>query len=68
MPISTLILSAWGSLKRYRLIGSIEVQGSISVLMEPQPRGGITLIVHFLGAKKTDNSKGGKKSLDMDWG
>ena len=35
MPISTLILSAWGSLKRYRLIGSIEVQGSITDLMEP---------------------------------
>ena len=28
--------------------------------MVPQLRGGITLIVHFLGAKNWDNSKGGE--------
>jgi len=36
--------------------------------VEPQLLGGITLIVHFLGAKNSGNSKGGEKSLDMGWG
>ena len=36
MPISTLILSVWGSLKRYRLIGSIEVQGSANRISAPR--------------------------------
>jgi len=33
--------------------------------MEPQLLGGITLIVHFLGAKELDNSKGGEPDLTV---
>ena len=61
------LLSAWGSPKRYRLKGSDEDQGSASVLVGPQLRGVITLILHFLGAKELDNSKDGEKSLNIGW-
>jgi len=33
------------------------------IQVESQLRGGITLIVHFLGAKELDNSKGGGNSF-----
>lgn len=46
--------------KCYRLKGSIEVQGSIRLLIGSQLQGGITLSVHFLDDKELNNSKGGE--------
>ena len=32
----------------------------VLLIVEPQLLGGITLIVHFLGAERINNSKGGE--------
>ena len=37
-----------------------QMKFKVLLIVEPQLRGGITLIVHFLGAKELNNSKGGE--------